>query len=188
MKPYININKQAYYQSMEWKQVADTCKNLAGNKCSRCDNTEQLHAHHITYDRLGNELQSDLICLCHTCHLVEHGVEEFTPQYKQIKGGFNMMYHKSYEEVTEQAITSNKDLKLFNWVTNQFTYVRVESPIVYSVCPIEVSQPKFSKFIKLLLQLKYIKRIARGIYRLNPFIYVPFRADASALQAEWKSL
>jgi hypothetical protein len=103
----------------------------------------------------------------------------------KIRGGFNMIYHKSYEEITEAVITSNKDLKLFNWITNQFTYARVEAPLVYSICDIDVSQPKFSKFIKQLVKLEYICRVAHGIYRLNPFIYVPFKADASILQKEW---
>lgn len=106
---------------------------------------------------------------------------------KQVRGGFNLMYHKSYEEVTEQVITSNADLRLFNWVTNQFTYKRVEVPLIYSQCTVQVSQPKFSKFIKRLIDVGYIRRIARGIYKLNPNIYVPFRADAAELQAEWNT-
>lgn len=107
---------------------------------------------------------------------------------KSIRGGFVLMYYKSYEEITEAAITSNKDLKLFNWITNQFTKGKVDVPIVHSICTIDVSQPKFSKFIKLLVQLEYLKRTARGIYRLNPFVYVPYQAKADELQREWKSL
>jgi len=114
----------------------------------------------------------------------------FTEQHKskKIRGGFNLMYHKSYEEVTEQVIKSNKDVRLFNWITNQFTYARIEVPLVYSQCDIEVSQPQFSRMIKQLLELNYIKRISRGIYRLNPFVYVPFRANAEELQHEWDEL
>ena len=107
---------------------------------------------------------------------------------KNIRGGFNMIYHKSYEEVMEEVIKSNKDVKLFNWVTNQFTYARVEVPLTFSVCPIQVSQPQFAKTIKKLLELQYILRVSRGIYRLNPFMYLPFRANAEELQKEWKEL
>lgn len=107
---------------------------------------------------------------------------------KQIKGGFNMIYHKSYEEIMEEVIKSNKDLKLFNWITNRFTYQRIESPIIYSECEIDISQPSFSKMVKKLNDLEYIIRVSRGIYRLNPFIYVPFRGDATELQKEWKQI
>jgi len=107
---------------------------------------------------------------------------------KNIKGGFNLIYHKRYEDITEEVVNSKKDIKLFNWVTNQFTYRRIETPIVYSICTVEVSQSQFAKFIKKLVKLKYILRVSRGIYRLNPFMYVPFRADAVELQKEWREL
>lgn len=107
---------------------------------------------------------------------------------KKIKGGFNMIYHKSYEQITEEAIKSNKDLKLFNWITNRFTYNKVEVPLVFTECPIDVSQPQFSRMIKQLNELDYIMRVSRGIYRLNPFIYVPFRASAEELQHEWETI
>ena len=99
-----------------------------------------------------------------------------------------MIYHKSYEQITEEAIKSNKDLKLFNWITNRFTYNKVEVPLVFTECTIDVSQPQFSRMIKQLNELDYIMRVSRGIYRLNPFIYVPFRASAEELQHEWKTI
>lgn len=107
---------------------------------------------------------------------------------KTIRGGYNMIYHKSYEEVMEEVVKSNKDLKLFNWITNRFTYQRVESPIIFTECKLDISQPSFSKMVKLLNDLSYLLRVGRGIYRLNPFIYVPFRADASSLQQEWTQI
>lgn len=107
---------------------------------------------------------------------------------KRVRGGFNMIYHKSYEQIMEAVIRSNKDLKLFNWITNQFTYARVEVPVVYSECTIDVSQPVFSKLVKQLVELNYLLRVGRGIYRLNPFIYVPYKGDSSILQDEWNQL
>ena len=107
---------------------------------------------------------------------------------KRIRGGFNMIYHKSYEDVMETSVKSNRELKLFNWITNRFTYQRVESAIVYSECKLDISQPAFSKLVKHLVNINYLFRVARGIYRLNPYIYVPFRADASTLQREWDEL
>ena len=109
------------------------------------------------------------------------------PKKSSIRGGFNLMYHKSYEEVIEQAIKSNTDIKLFNWITNKFTYQRTETTLVFSECNIDLSQPQFSRMIKRLIELNYLKRISRGIYRLNPFIYIPYKANAVELQSEWKN-
>lgn len=107
---------------------------------------------------------------------------------KLVKGGFILMYYKSYEQITESVITSNKDLKLFHWITNQFTKNRIESAITHTACTVDVSQPKFSKFVKQLVELNYLCRVSRGIYRLNPFVYVPYQSNAETLQAEWLTL
>ena len=107
---------------------------------------------------------------------------------KLVKGGFILMYYKSYEQITESVITSNKDLKLFHWITNQFTKNRIESTITYTACTVDVSQPKFSKFVKQLVELDYLRRVSRGIYRLNPFVYVPYQSNAETLQTEWIKL
>ena len=41
-----------------------------GNRCSSCLN---LDAHHLTYERFGNELPEDLMILCRTHHIELHG-------------------------------------------------------------------------------------------------------------------
>ena len=102
-----------------------------------------------------------------------------------LRGGFNMIYHKTYEEVTESAIKSNTDIKLFNWITNKFTYQKVDVPLPFDKCKIEVSQPQFSRMIKRLVELNYLLRTSRGIYRLNPFMYLPYKSNGEELQAEW---
>ena len=107
--------------------------------------------------------------------------------YKNTRGGFNMIYHIKYEEIMEEAINSKKELMLFNWITNKFTYQRVETPLPFSEVDF-ISKRQFSQMIKLLVIKKYIQRVSKGVYRLNPFIYLPFRADASELQKEWKSM
>ena len=116
--------------------------------------------------------------------------KEFKEQYKKssIRGGFNLMYHGKYEEVTEQALKSGTDIKIFNWITNSFKYQKVDVPLTYDRCKIKVSKAQFSKVLKRLVELKYIKRTSRGIYRLNPFIYVPYKANGAELQQEWEEL
>jgi len=106
---------------------------------------------------------------------------------KTIRGGFNMIYHKNYEDVMEKVVSSNKELRLFNWIINQFTYMKTEVSLSYLDVNF-ISRPQFIKMIKTLVELQCLKRVKRGIYRLNPFMYLPFRADGEELQAEWNQL
>jgi len=174
-----------YLKTPEWKRIATTCKSLVGNKCSRCGSSSNLHAHHLTYERITEELQEDLECLCSICHAKEH--DNPTLATKRIRGGFNMIYHKNYEDVMEKVVSSNKELKLFNWIINQFTYMKTEVSLSYLDVDF-ISRPQFVKMVKSLVELQCLKRVKRGIYRLNPFMYLPFRADGEELQAEWNQL
>ena len=42
--------------------------------------------------------------------------------------------------------------------------------------------------LKRLVELKYLKRVSKGVYRLNPFIYLPYKANGVELQKEWLEL
>ena len=64
--------KHQYLQSPEWKALKQAKLWRAGNKCQLCKSTTNLHLHHLTYDRLGNELLTDLVLLCSVCHQAQH--------------------------------------------------------------------------------------------------------------------
>jgi len=109
---------------------------------------------------------------------------------KKIKGGFRMVY-KEYDEICEEVVNSNKELRLFHWIKSQFTYQRVETYITYSKAVedgVDISKRQFSQMIKKLVELEFLKRVTRGIYRMNPFMYLPYRADTEELQAEWNKM
>ena len=57
-----------YIQSDKWKEKARAIIERDGNKCI-CGSKEKLQVHHKTYDRLFNEIDSDLITLCDPCHV-----------------------------------------------------------------------------------------------------------------------
>ena len=110
-------------------------------------------------------------------------------QKKKIKGGFNMVY-KSYEETVENIIKSKLDFTILLEIKNKFTYQRVECVI----SPTDIakktncSKPKVVTLIKLMIDNELLKRVDRGTYRLNPFMYLPFRANAEELQYEWNQI
>lgn len=60
--------------SKEW--FSKRKKKLDGvkHKCQLCNSAEKLQVHHKTYERIYNELQSDLIVLCEKCHQRFHNI------------------------------------------------------------------------------------------------------------------
>jgi 5-methylcytosine-specific restriction endonuclease McrA len=41
-------------------------------KCQACGKISDLHVHHLSYERLGEELDEDLVTLCKRCHFLIH--------------------------------------------------------------------------------------------------------------------
>lgn len=109
--------------------------------------------------------------------------------YKTIKGGFTMIY-KSYDEAMLEIVKSNKDLAVVLMIRNMFTKQRVEVVISrQDVSKVkEVSIQKVSTIIKDMVETGMLKRIDKGVYRFNPFMYLPYQSNGEALQAEWKEL
>lgn len=62
-----------YIRSEAWHQRAAEAKARAGHECALCPETRGLEVHHRTYDRLGDELPTDLVVLCWWCHRRHHG-------------------------------------------------------------------------------------------------------------------
>ena len=61
-----------YIKSSGWMAKAQAAKQRAGQKCQLCGAKRkdvQLDTHHNTYQRLGREKNTDLLVLCHPCHM-----------------------------------------------------------------------------------------------------------------------
>lgn len=64
-----------YLKSAVWKKTVEKCLWRADGKCEWCKrNSKRLQVHHLTYQRLGRELSSDVMALCPGCHLKIHSV------------------------------------------------------------------------------------------------------------------
>ncbi len=62
-----------YLRTSEWRRTRAAALVRAGNACSLdVTHTEGLEVHHRTYERLGEELVTDLTVLCHSCHQLHH--------------------------------------------------------------------------------------------------------------------
>lgn len=62
------MNYIKYIQSAEWFEKRDSRLRYDDSKCRTCGSRVNLEVHHITYERLGDELLEDLITLCKECH------------------------------------------------------------------------------------------------------------------------
>ena len=65
-------NYHEYLLSDHWKKLTEETKRLAGYRCQVCNADGELHTHHRTYERRGDEFQGDLVALCANCHALFH--------------------------------------------------------------------------------------------------------------------
>jgi 5-methylcytosine-specific restriction endonuclease McrA len=66
---------EQYLKTPEWQYRRHQMICFRERKCERCRRfSVQLHVHHRSYKRLGNEDPDDLEVLCEDCHREEHGL------------------------------------------------------------------------------------------------------------------
>lgn len=68
-----------YLASREWTLLKNRLHKRSGGICERCKGAKAAEAHHLTYERIGRELLTDLIHLCSMCHRFLSGKLEFDP-------------------------------------------------------------------------------------------------------------
>ena len=62
---------ERYLNSDEWLYKSMAKLDSAGNECEQCGGTAS-ECHHLHYDTIGEESLSDLMALCHACHMEIH--------------------------------------------------------------------------------------------------------------------
>jgi 5-methylcytosine-specific restriction endonuclease McrA len=71
---------EEYLLTKHWKDFKKARIIEANFECQRCHRGDiKLHVHHLTYERRGEELPSDVVVLCEACHREEHGLK--IPKY-----------------------------------------------------------------------------------------------------------
>ena len=76
-----------YLKSEDWDNIRKKVIHRAKGKCEGCaDSGIMLDVHHLTYDRVGMELMTDLVALCAICHNTIHGKTEKSEWNKYIIG------------------------------------------------------------------------------------------------------
>jgi ribosomal protein L34E len=68
-----NMDYHDFLQTSYWKKFSQERRKQADFKCTKCGRGDlSLHVHHLTYERRGHELNSDVTVLCEACHLEIH--------------------------------------------------------------------------------------------------------------------
>ena len=101
------MNYYDYIQSPEWKAKSLSIKERRGYKCQVCGvsgSISELHTHHNSYVRLGNELDSDLVVLCSRCHDLFHKNGMLSPSRK-----VKLAESKVYSILWDAGITYTAD-------------------------------------------------------------------------------
>jgi hypothetical protein len=66
------LNYESYINSDEWKEKRKNILIRDNYICQICKTNKAVQVHHLTYKRLGNEQDFDLISVCLPCHELEH--------------------------------------------------------------------------------------------------------------------
>jgi hypothetical protein len=78
------VKYEEYLKTAAWAEKRKAAKKRANYRCQTCGvSHRKINAHHNTYERLGDELPSDLLVLCEPCHRTFHGLPK--PPSKKFK-------------------------------------------------------------------------------------------------------
>ena len=110
-------------------------------------------------------------------------------QKSKLRGGFMLIYG-SYDSALINIISSSVDYQIVTYIRDKFTYSKTEIHLSsqHIAGLFKVSKPKVTRLIKSMVDNDLLMRVDTGIYRLNPFMFIPFRANGSELQHEWETI
>jgi 5-methylcytosine-specific restriction endonuclease McrA len=66
------VDYHEYIRSEAWREKRRDVILRACGVCERCGLWPVVNVHHLTYDRVGNELLEDLLGVCSRCHREFH--------------------------------------------------------------------------------------------------------------------
>lgn len=91
-----DYNYKNYLHSDKWYKIRDKVFCRDNNRCTICEATKNLIAHHKSYDNFGNEKLDDLVTVCETCHEIIHS-----------KRGWNKGKNKVTKKEIDEMIAGN---------------------------------------------------------------------------------
>lgn len=63
-----------YLKTNHWIKFKTQYAKTHPKVCNMCYGTKYIELHHITYERIGNESDTDVVWLCRKCHKLIHSI------------------------------------------------------------------------------------------------------------------
>ncbi len=99
---YRTMPYERYLTTGHWRTTRNAALKRAGYRCAKCTAGRNLQVHHLSYDRLGAETDSDLEVLCRGCHLGLH--------VHEVKNGLGVYLKLVSETLAAESFHSMADL------------------------------------------------------------------------------
>ena len=114
-----------YLKSDKWKQKRLKIAKLNNYICQNCNKKtlKDFEIHHLTYKRLGNEDDKDLLFLCSQCHKKIHEIRDKKDLAKSL--GFKS-YCKSVDKILKSLPLPSVAM-LYNKLRKEITYGKTSS-------------------------------------------------------------
>jgi len=167
----MNALYKNYLSTKRWEEISNLCKELHLNKCNRCENTENLQAHHKTYENLFEEKQEDLECLCRDCHEKEHGIEGRKSSYYNIRNLTSRINAMDLLTTIETLSKSQKDTHVIKVIiedSDKYGEFRFNS-VTELAKNCNISRVKMSTLLKNFVEYNFLYKISTTVYMVNPF-------------------
>jgi len=114
--------------------------------------------------------------------------EAFRLKKLSIKGGSSNMYKNFYDIIVEIASVSKTSAMLLKRLNEVMNTNKLDVNVSYRDFKDICGKKAYTMFIKRCIDLNYIKRTGNGVYRINPFILIPYKLNGAKAQREWLEL
>jgi hypothetical protein len=92
---------EKHLKSARWKNTRRDLFRLRGELCEACGYpSPNLQVHHLSYDRLGCELPSDLKIVCKKCHEQEDAAREISVKNKREERRYSSAFDTWFQKKT----------------------------------------------------------------------------------------
>ncbi len=100
--PYTNMPYDLYLTTTHWERTRRRKIGAAMEQCEQCGRRDGLEVHHLTYERIGEELPEDLQVLCPICHREAHGIEPTVRDWTRARFMYGSETIKAHQQMLRQ--------------------------------------------------------------------------------------
>lgn len=102
-----------YLHTKWWRKKRSSILDMAAGICEVCEKRKATQAHHVTYERLAEEFDEDIVVCCKSCHM---GIHRTTTLYPK---NYRVLLRRRVElnDPDKTAIAYTRLLMMFKYLT-----------------------------------------------------------------------